>query len=139
MMREMARLRERFERGLGAGPGPGGRGRDDLRGLASELRQFEAGQLEAQASNFERAGDLRTLIEGIEALAAQADAARELRGAQVSDALLAALARVERRVKDRAEAGRASVPTGRDARMPREYRALVEAYYRRLSAAEPRR
>ena len=57
----------------------------------------------------------------------------------MSDALLAALARVERLVKAEAEAGQsAAVPTGRDARTPRAYRALVEAYYRRLSEGEVR-
>ena len=72
---------------------------------------------------------LQALLEGIETLASETT----VEGTQVSDALLAALERVERFVKDSVEAEQTVVPTGRDARTPPQYRTLVEAYYRRLS------
>jgi hypothetical protein len=136
MMRGLAGLRERMGRrggGGSRGAGPGGRNLDDLRGLASGLNRLGglmgAGSLGPIASNDDPAGDLHALLESIEALATETG----IEGTQVSDALLAALARVERFVKGRVEAGHTVVPSGRDARTPPQYRTLVEAYYRRLS------
>jgi hypothetical protein len=136
MMRGLAGLRERMGPGGGgsaAEAGPGGRPLHDLRALASDLSQLPgvigSASSAAVASNYDPAGDLQALLEGIETLASETT----VDGTQVSDALLAALERVERFVKDSVEADQTVVPTGRDARTPPQYRTLVEAYYRRLS------
>ena len=118
-MRELAGLRARLERGVGAdGSGPGGRDASDLRARAGELARLRG----PVANNPDAAGDLEHLIEGIEALAAagQAD----------PDAMLDTIGDLERALQAAGDPRRAAVVAGREGGAPVEYRGAVETYFR---------
>jgi len=129
LMRELAGLREQVRRGArGDGRGPGGRGLPGLDALAGSLDRLRG----PVADNYGAVGDLEALLEGIRALAAES-AAGGSAGGPDTEALLEALAGVERALA-RAAAAAGERPVAADeGRAPERYRALVDDYYRRLS------
>ena len=127
LMRELAGLRDGARDAAGGGFGPGGWDASRWQGVASSLDRLRGPVAFNQAAS----GDLDALIRGIESLAADEDA---IASGASRRAFLDALTGAERAIAGLAADARGDVvlPAGRDARTPDRYRALVEAYYRRL-------